>query len=265
MITEMGGKKISPLGLGTYGVGGRNSADSTHDSEHVEAVKFAIENGINFIDTAEMYSAGHSEELVGRAIKSFPREDVFVTTKVWNDHLKHDDLIKAAKASLKRLDTDYIDLYLIHWPNPKVPIKESIKAMEELADQGLVRSIGVSNFSVKQVSEAIESASKYKIEANQIQYSLASRDCENDVVPFCEKNGVKIIAYTPINRGKLDSVRNLADISGKLGKSGVSIALNYLMKRSLPIPKSVNKDHILEFTEAMKYELSDEDYKQLKS
>lgn len=265
MITEMGGKKVSPLGLGTYGVGGKNSADSSHDSEHIEAVKFAIESGINFIDTAEMYSGGHSEELVGNAIKSFPREEVFVTTKVWNDHLRHDDLIKAAKASLKRLDTSYIDLYLIHWPNPAIPIKESIRAMEELADQGLVRNMGVSNFSVKQVSEAMESASKYNIEANQIQYSLASRDCESDVIPFCEKNGVKIIAYTPINRGKLDSVKKLSEVSEKLGKSRVSVALNYLMKRSLPIPKSVNRDHILEFTEAMKYELSGEEYNQLKS
>ncbi len=259
MIKEIDGQKISPVGLGTYGVGGRNSADTSHDKEHVEAVRFAIETGITFIDTAEMYSAGHSEELVGRAIKDFPREDVFVTTKVWNDHLKHDDLIKAAKASLKRLDTNYIDLYLIHWPNPDVQVKESVRALEELVDQGLVKHIGVSNFDEKLVAEAIESTSRHNIAANQIPYSIVNRDSEENMIPFCEKNGVKIIAYTPINRGKLDSVRGLDEVSRRTGKSRVSVALNYLMKRSVPIPKSVNREHILDFRTAMDFELSDED------
>ncbi len=263
MIWDIGGQKVSPLGLGTYGIGGRDYSDSSNDKVHIDAIRFAIENGITFIDTAEVYSGGHSEELVGKAIKTFGRENIFITTKVWSKHLRHDDLIKAAKGSLKRLGTEYIDLYLIHWPSTTVPFKESIGAMEELIDQGIVRQMGVSNFDEKQLAEAIESTSRHSIAANQIPYSIFNRSCEKTILPFCEKNRVKVIAYTPINKGRLNGNRELDRISSEKGKSKISVGLNYLMRRSLPIPKSTNKEHILEFADALNFELSDEEYIQL--
>lgn len=114
MITEINGKKISPIGLGTWKMGGSGHPETSDDRRNIAALKYGIENGITLIDTAEMYGDGHSEELVGKAISSFPREDLFIVTKVWNDHLRHDDLVRSAKNSLKRLNSGYIDLYLIH-------------------------------------------------------------------------------------------------------------------------------------------------------
>lgn len=260
MITEIAGRKISPLGLGTYGIGGRNSADRSHDERDLDAIRFALQNGITFIDTAEVYSGGHSEELVGKAISGFAREDVYITTKVWHDHLRHDDVIKSAKASLSRLDTDYIDLFLIHWPSRSVKVKETLGAMEELVDQGLVRSIGVSNFNVSELKEAMESTRKHDIVANQIPYSVVNRDAEKEIIPFCEKSGVKVIAYTPLNRGNIKREKAVHEVSEKLQKSPISVALNYLMKRSVPIPKSTSRDHILQFVEATSFELSPSDY-----
>lgn len=264
MITEIAGHRISPIGLGTYGIGGLDSSDISHDSRDVEAVRFALENGITFIDTAETYSAGHSEELVGKAVSAFAREEIYITTKVWHNHLKHDDVIKSAKASLSRLNTPYIDLFLIHWPNRSVSVRETLGAMEELVDKGLVRNIGVSNFDVSELKEAMESTVKYEIVANQIPYSAVSRDAEREIMPFCEKNGVKVIAYSPLNRGNIKGEKAVHEIAEKIGKSPVSVALNYIMKRSIPIPKSVNKEHILQFVEAMGFELSQHDYEYIK-
>lgn len=264
MITDIAGQKISPVGIGTWGIGGDSTADTRHDAEHVEALKFAIEKGLTFIDTAEIYSEGHSEELVGRAVKSFPREDVFITTKVWHNHLKHDDVIKAAMGSLSRLDTPYIDLYLIHWPNRSVDVKETVRALEELVDKGLVRNIGVSNFNVDELNEAMESASKYEIVANQIEYSPVKKGPESDIIPHCEKNNVRVIAYSPINRGKLSKLKALNSVAENRGKSSVSVALNYLMRKSIPIPKSANRDHIMQFVEAMGYEISDDEYEMIR-
>ena len=264
MIREIAGRKVSPVGIGTWGIGGTSAADNRHDREHIEALKFAIDQGITFIDTAEVYSAGHSEELVGKAIRDVPREDVFVTTKVWHNHLRHDEVIKAARGSLSRLDTPYIDLYLIYWPNRSVPLRETLGAMEELVDQGLVKNIGVSNFDVKEVQEAMENASRHEIVANQIEYSIVKMKCESDIIPYCEENNVRIIAYSPINRGNLKSLKSLNRLAENISHSPVSVALNYLMKRSIPIPKSSSKEHIMQFMEAMEFELSDHDYGMLK-
>lgn len=263
MIKDIGGHGISPLGLGTYGIGGMNSADRSHDSEHVEAIKFALKNGITFIDTAEMYSAGHSEELVGRAISDFPREDVYITTKVWHTHLGHDDVLKSAKASLSRLNSGYIDLFLIHWPNRSVEISETVRAMEKLVDDGLVKNIGVSNFDSNELRNAMESTSRYSIVANQIPYSVINRKAEKDIIPYCEENNVAVIAYSPLNQGNLKRGKAVNEVAGRLGRSPVSVALNYLMKRSVPIPKSTNRDHIMDFVEAMTFELSEDDYRSI--
>ncbi len=260
MIRDIAGHRISPVGIGTWGIGGENTADHSHDPEHVDAIRFAVDQGLTFIDTAEVYSAGHSEELVGKAIKNYPREDIFITTKVWHNHLRHDDVIKAARDSLSRLDSTYIDLYLIHWPNRSVPVRETIKAMEELVDQGLVRNIGVSNFDEKELGEAMECTSKYEIAANQIEYSPVKKKPEQGIIPYCEKNNVRVIAYSPINRGRLNKLKGLNQVAEKTGKSPVSVALNYLMKRSVPIPKSSNREHIMQFVEAMGFELEDSDY-----
>lgn len=151
-------------------------------------------------DTAEMYGCGHSEELVGEAISGFDRKDLFITTKVSPEHLRYNDLIASAKASLRRLRTEYIDLYLIHMPNPEIPIKETMKAFDFLVESGLIRHIGVGNFSVEQMREA-QMHTQNKIVANQIEYNLLARnqgmltiDMESRIVSYCQEKGILVIA-----------------------------------------------------------------------
>lgn len=123
-------------------VGGGYSTDRSLDNLWVSVIRSAIELGFTHIDTAEMYGEGHCEEIVGEAMKSFRRRDLFITTKVWKDHLKHDDLKNALRGSLRRLGVEYVDLYLIHWPNPTIPLKDTMTALES-AGEGLTRFIGV--------------------------------------------------------------------------------------------------------------------------
>jgi predicted oxidoreductase len=137
-----GGIIIPVLGLGTWGMGGRESPDKTRDRETVATIRMALELGLTHIDTAEYYGAGHAEELVGEAIEGWDREKLFITSKVWHNHLHKDDLHRSMRASLKRLGVDQVDLYLVHWPNPDVPLAETMEAMEECV-KGHTRFIGL--------------------------------------------------------------------------------------------------------------------------
>jgi diketogulonate reductase-like aldo/keto reductase len=258
-------KNVSQIGFGTWKMGGGFwTPDYSRDSHYVEILKYVINNGINLIDTAEMYGGGHAEELVGKAIKGFDRENIFIITKVWPNHLRYEDVIKSAKESLRRLDTKYIDLYLIHWPNPSIPLNETISAMENLVDQGIVRCIGVSNFDVKLLSEAITLTRKYEIVANEMEYSVNNKSAESDIIPFCEKNNIKVIAYSPLARGNVKNNKILEEIGRKYGKTAIQVALNYLIKRSIPIPKASTKDHVDEILGSLGWSLSDEDYERIR-
>jgi diketogulonate reductase-like aldo/keto reductase len=244
-------------------MGGSTTPVTDLDSACIEAIQYAIDSGVNVIDTAEMYAAGHTEEIVGQAIRPYERGDLFIITKVWNTHLRHDDLISSARKSLKRLMTDYVDLYLIHWPNSSVPVEETISAMEELVDQGIVRSIGVSNFSVGETMGAMNASGK-GICANQIEYNYGRRQAEGDVIPFCEKNNIAVIAYTPIMKGRPTASSVARTLARKYEVNPVQLMLRYTMERSLPIPKSANKKHIDELVEATKIKLTRDDYEMLR-
>jgi diketogulonate reductase-like aldo/keto reductase len=266
MITELGGKKVSPIGIGTWGMGGgKLGLGHGMDKEEIESIRYALKNGINLIDTAEMYGFGKAEQLVAESIKGFERDNIFITTKVAPHHLSREKLISSAKASLSRLKTHYLDLYLIHWPVPGMNFKETIGAMEDLVDAGLVNSIGVSNFSVKDMQDAMAATKRYTIEANQIHYSLIERACERDVIPFCEKNKIKVIAYTPLAKGKVLSMKDIQSIARLRKKPPAQVALQYLMKRSLPIPKAATLNHMKELVGTGSWELSSSDYALLKS
>ena len=145
--------EISALGLGTWGIGGFSSRHLGGDEDAVQALRLGLELGMRFIDTAEVYASGHSEEIVARAVGD-ERETVFIATKVSAENLSYDRVLRACESSLRRLKTNYIDLYQVHWPNPRIPISETMKAMEKLVAEGKVRNVGVSNFSVQQTREA---------------------------------------------------------------------------------------------------------------
>ena len=270
-LTE--GVKIPVLGIGTWKMGGGLSADTTHDEKCILAIKTAVRLGMTHIDTAELYGNGYTEELVGEAIQEFEREELFIATKVKQENLRYDDLISAAKRSLKRLRTSYIDLYLIHGPNPYVPIEETMKAMDYLVENKLTRFIGVSNFSVEQIEESQKHAEN-KIVANQIEYNLSTRnrgqftnDMESKIIPYCQKNGIMIIAYRPLAKGELakPGIRLLDELAEKYGKTQAQIALNWLISKPniVTIPKAVRIEHIKENLGAIGWRLSEEDMRRL--
>jgi diketogulonate reductase-like aldo/keto reductase len=255
---------VPAIGLGTWGIGGGFwTADTSRDGEWVEAVRYAVGRGLKLIDTAEMYGGGHSEELVGRAIKGLPREELFVVTKVWPSHARYEEVLKAAERSAARLGT-YIDLYLLHWPSDSVPICETIRAFEALVDGGLVRFFGVSNFSLQQLQEAEACAKKYEVAAVQNHYSLYNRRDEADVLPYALANGIMYMAYTPLEKGAVARDRRLAEIGRKYGATPAQVALAWYVKRGVvPIPKAERKEHIDEIAGAFGLELSEEDFAEI--
>ena len=260
------GVKIPVLGMGTWGIGGLSLRHSGGEDEGVRALKYGLELGMRFIDTAEMYGHGHSEEVVAKAVKD-QRDEVFIATKVSAEHLAHDDVLKACEVSLKRLETNYIDLYQVHWPNNRIPIPETMKAMERLVAEGKIRYIGVSNFSVRQTQEAQEALSKAPLASNQVEYSLLERSIEADLLPYAQKEHITIIAYTPVAKGQFahggrgERWRLLDEVAAKHRRTKIQVALNWLLVQDevVAIPKAVSPQHIKENLGAVGWALSKED------
>jgi len=265
------GENVAVIGLGTWGIGGFSTADHSQDSMAVEAIRYAVELGMTHIDTAEIYGDGHSEELVEKALKDYPRDELFIATKVWHTNLHYQDVLRACTGSLKRLGMDYIDLYMIHWPNPRVPIGETMQAMEKLVREGLIRYIGVSNFDVELLEEAMKALKREEIAANQVKYSLEAREVERELIPFCERNGITITAYTPLGKGRIPAEtasnrgRILHETAKAYGKTPTQVALNWVIWRPnvITIPKAVKREHLEENAGAAGWRLSEEDYNRI--
>lgn len=236
------------------------------EGEAVRALRLGLELGMRFIDTAEMYASGHSEEVVAQATAA-ERENVFIATKVSAENLSYERVLRSCASSLKRLETSYIDLYQVHWPNPSIPIAETMRAMDHLVKEGKVRHVGVSNFSVQQTREAQAGLSKAEIASNQVEYSLLERSIEEDLLSFAAKERITIIAYTPLAHGQFASGGRggrwdvLERIAAKYGKTGSQVALNWLIIKDpiVAIPKAVRLDHVRENAGAAGWRLSEED------
>jgi len=260
------GTRIPVLGLGTWGIGGREQPDDTRDDEAISAIQMAIDLGLTHIDTAEYYGAGHCEELVGRAIQGINRRKIFITTKVWPTHLAKKDLRTSLTGSLKRLGTDYVDLLLIHWPNPEIPLRETMRTLEKCVDEGYLSHIGVSNFSPQLMNEAQSYLKERWIAVNQVEYSLVDQKPRMELLPNCRKTGVLLVAYRPLGRGILTQQGHtvLDQLAEKYGKTRSQIALNWLISQEgvITIPKSVNPLHLMEFigAEGWSFEEDDWDY-----
>jgi len=203
--------ELTVIGFGSWAIGGGGSKISwgpQDDSESIAAIKKALDLGINWIDTAAIYGLGHSEEIVGKAIKGISKRPIIATKcgLVWDEkknitnRLKRESIKNEAEASLKRLDIDVIDLYQIHWPIPDEDIEEGWEAMAQLVKEGKVRYIGVSNFNVSQMKRA---QSIYPIASLQPPYSMLKRDVEEDIFPFCRQNSIGIVVYSPMQKGLL--------------------------------------------------------------
>lgn len=246
------GVKLPEIGLGTWAYRGG-----------VGPLLKGISLGAYHIDTAEMYG---TEGVVGEAARG-QRDGVFIASKVLGSNLRYKEVIQAADKSLKRLGTDYIDLYQIHWPNSRVPIGETMRAMEELADMGKIRYIGVSNFSSEELKRAQEAMKKYEIVSNQVLYNLFDRDIERSILPYCQTTNVTVIAFTPLGSGALasrsslnrrQSTAVLEKIAQETGKTMAQVALNWCISKDnvIAIPKSNREDHVVEICGASGWRLS---------
>ncbi len=263
------------IGFGTAQLGGRFFANRSRDAFYLSALRSALELGYTHFDTADFYSFGHAEELIGRAVceTNTKRENLFITTKVWPTRLTYNKVLRACENSLRRLQTDYIDLYLVHWPNPFVPLKETFRALNELVKDGKVKHLGVSNFNVKLLKEA-QSLSETPIIADQVPYSLSERRyAKNGLLEYCQQNNILVTAYTPVSHGWIAANQTLQSIADAHYGSVVpnhhatlhQIALAWLVNqpRVIAIPMSFNPQHQKENLEAADIQLTPSEMEQL--
>ena len=245
------GFELPLFGFGTWSMGGRDTRDMNNDDKaDIYAIKTALDMGIIHIDTAEWYSEGRAEELVGEAIKSFDRSKLIITTKVTPMHLHYNDLVNAARQSLKRLKTDYIDVYLIHNPNPYIDIKESMEAMDYLVEKKYIKYIGLSNFNVPEFIQA-QKCSENIITCNHLHYNLKHRGPLIDgSVKYAQDNDVMIVAWRPTQKGLFskEPVEIVNKICSKYGKTANQVAINWLIsqKNVVTISKTRKIDHLKE-------------------
>jgi diketogulonate reductase-like aldo/keto reductase len=258
------GFELPAFGFGTWTVGGREERNPDNDDRaDIDAIKTAIETGITHIDTAEWYAEGHAEELVGEAIRGFDRSSLIMATKVWSTNLRYRDLINSAQQSLKRLGTDYADIYIIHYPNPSINIEETMEAMDYLVEKDYIKYIGLSNFSVGEFSRA-QYCTSNKIVCNQLYYNLANREPEtNGFLEYARENDVMLVAWRPIEKGIFSGSedRTLKELSKKYGKTGNQIAINWLISQEnvVTISKSGNIGHLKENLGALGWKMDKSD------
>lgn len=263
--TLKSGFSLPVYGLGTWQMGGTREADSSNDAAEVQAIKAAIDHGITHIDTAELYGVGHSEELIGQAIKGYDRSKLLLASKVLDGMSDgYDGVLRACEASLKRLDTDYLDLYLLH-RFPMHDIAGVMRAMDRLVDEKLVRNIGVCNMTIDRF-EATQSHTNNKLVCNQLEYSLQIREAEaRGIIKYCQDNDVFIVAWGPLSKGALEQADILQEMAEKYDKTQYQIALNWLIsqKNVVTIPKTTQLAHLEENLRALGWELSTEDMDRL--
>lgn len=244
------GFELPELGLGTWKMGGKDEPDASNDAAEIAAIRAAIEAGVTHIDTAEAYGGGHAEELVGAAIQGINRKKLFITSKVSEENHTCEGIPASCKKSLRRLGTDYLDLYLLHEFSTVCPLKEAVEALDALVDEGLVKHIGVSNFGVTHLKEA-QKLTKHEIVCNQVHYNLQVREVEKTgLLDYCQKNDVLLVAYRPVQQGRLlEKIPALMEeMCLKYQKTPAQIALNWLIsqKNVVTIAKTSNPAHLKE-------------------
>jgi diketogulonate reductase-like aldo/keto reductase len=238
--TLRSGEPVPVLGLGTYGMGeerGRRKAE-------VAALRLGLDHGMTLIDTAEMYAEGGAERVVAQAIAG-RRDDVFIVTKVLPEHARRRAVIAACERSLKRLKTDRIDLYLLHW-REDTPLAETLDAFEALVRARKIRHWGVSNFDVDDMQELARLPAGRLVAANQVMYNLARRGIEHDLMPWCRRRHIAIMAYSPLDEGRLVRSRKLKEVATRIEAPPAQVALAWLVRQKgvIAIPKAANEAHV---------------------
>ena len=260
---NLNGLQVPKIGFGTWRIGGEGSADPSQDEKSLRALRSALELGYTHFDTAEYYAQGHSEELLAEAVRGsgVSREKLMITSKVWPGHLRYDDVLIACESSLRRLKMEYLDLYLIHWPNQLIKLEETFKALNQLIREGKVKHVGVSNFNLKDLKKA-KVLSETPLLTNQVPYSLPeNKYVKNGVVDYCKENDILVTAYTPVKFRNIKVNATLKTIAEAHGATSFQIALAWLtnQKRVITIPMSFDAQHQSENLESADIELSAEE------
>jgi diketogulonate reductase-like aldo/keto reductase len=254
-VTLRGGEKVPALGLGTWHMGDSRA----RAADEAAAVRLGIELGMTLIDTAEMYGSGGAEEVVARAAQGL-RDKLFIVSKVYPHNASRSGVVAACERSLKRLETDRIDLYLLHWRG-SIPLAETLEGFQRLERDGKIRYHGVSNLDRSDMEEWAGLAGGDQVAANQVLYNLGQRGPEWGLVPWCREHGVAIMAYTPLGNGAMLRNPVLAEIGRRHNASPAQIALAWLLHRdgTIVIPKAVQPAHVRENAAAGQIALGAED------
>jgi diketogulonate reductase-like aldo/keto reductase len=253
-----GGTGVPALGQGSSRLGqGRHPA-----AEEQEALRTGVSLGMTLIDTAENYGNGRSEELIGRAIAG-QRDRVFLVSKVETDHVTGDRMVRACDASLVRLGTDHLDLYLLHWPVPNAQFSQVVAGFEGLRATGKIRAWGVSNFSVRQMEDLFGIPQGDRCATNQVAYSIGNRSIEHDLLPWCEQHGMPVMAYSPLGGPGASLLRDptLAQIGAARGCSAAAVALAWAIRSGnvFAIPESGSVAHVKENAVALALTLTSQE------
>jgi diketogulonate reductase-like aldo/keto reductase len=249
--------EVPVIGQGTWMIEG----DPDREKRAVETLRVGLDLGLTHIDTAEMYGEGRVEQLVAEAIVG-RRDEVFLGSKVLPSNASYQGTLKACENSLKRLRTDRLDLYMLHWPG-RHPIEETMRAMEKLIERGLIRFAGVSNFDVEELQGAADSLEDQRLACDQVLYHLEDRGIEVRLLPQCTQERIAIVAYSPFGHGKFPGAhsaggRLLAEIAERHGRTPRQVALNFLIRHPnvFAIPKTTHPDRVKENAGAVGWKLS---------
>ncbi len=253
------GRSIPVLGQGTWMIG----EDSHHRQAEIEALRIGLDLGLSLIDTAEMYAEGRAEDLVAEAIGN-RRKEVFLVSKVLPQNATRRGVIEACEKSLRRLKTDYLDLYLLHWRGT-IPLRETLEAFQILKKAGKILDYGVSNFDVNEMEEATLLEGGNEIVVNQILYNLLRRGIEWDLIPWSHTHKVLLMAYSPIEQGKLLDHPMLKTIAARHRATPAQIALAWVLQQKgmVVIPKSGSVAHVKENVAALEIKLTKDDNREL--
>jgi diketogulonate reductase-like aldo/keto reductase len=249
------GQAVPVLGQGTWHM----AEDQSKRSHEIAALRLGLDLGMTLVDTAEMYTNGAAEELVGEAIKG-RRDEVFLVSKVLPNNAGRRQAVAACERSLRRLGTDRLDLYLLHWRG-RVPLSETLEAFEELVKTGKIRAWGVSNFDVADMEELESLPGGKAATTNQVLYNLTRRGIEFDLLPWCDRRKIPIMAYSPIEQGDLAGHSALQSVAARHNATPVQVALAWALRRDtiIAIPKAGTVEHLRENRAALDLNLTDED------
>jgi diketogulonate reductase-like aldo/keto reductase len=259
MTSLPSGERIPVLGQGTW----HFAEDPSRRNSEIMALQLGLDLGMTVIDTAEMYADGGAEELVGRAIRG-RRDEVFLVSKVLPQHASPAATIAACEASLVRLGTDRLDLYLLHWRGP-VPLEDTISAFESLQGAGLIRHWGVSNFDVRDMAELWTIDGGRHVQTDQVLYNLQRRGIEWDLKPWCDDRGIPIMAYSPIEQGRVLGHPVLQELAKRHDATPAQVALAWVLDHEhvVAIPRASRVEHVVENREALDIRLDGHDHARL--